>query len=213
MRIKKYFFPLFFIVVAASLLHACNLGVAKPGSNLPLTFPSEFPIIPENTGVPVSPSVQSLTATPFPAIVPTATLTLFFNPTFTLTPQWIACPGIVITQTDTLKGDILHILRCEDGLEYDLGPLAKGVYGVGPNDKFLVYVTLDGFIYAARIGDLYLNNLYNLGREHEFTVFNKNLTPDFKISFTGEGPIYRLVLVERNYDQKRVYELPIEITQ
>jgi len=119
----------------------------------------------------------------------------------------------VITLTDTKKGDMLHILRCEDGLEYDLGPLAKGVYAVGPNDKFLVYVTIDGFIYAARIGDLYLKNLFNLGREHEFTVFNKRVTPDFKISFAGEGPIYRLVLVERNYDQKRVYELPVSITQ
>jgi len=145
--------------------------------------------------------------------VPTATLTLFYNPTNTPTLQWAACPGIVITLTDTKKGDMLHILRCEDGLEYDLGPLAKGVYAVGPNDKFLVYITIDGFIYAARIGSLYLNTLFDLGREHEFTVFNKRVTPDFKISFAGEAPIYRLVLLEKNYDQKRVYALPLRITQ
>jgi hypothetical protein len=145
--------------------------------------------------------------------MPTPTTTLFFAPTATSTQQWAACPGIVITLTDTKKGDMLHILRCEDGMEYDLGPLAKGVYAVGPNDKFLVYVTIDGFIYAARIGDLYMHNLYNLGYEHIYTVFNKKVAPDFKISFAGEEPIYRLVLLERNYDQKRVYELPLGITR
>ncbi len=213
MRFKKHIFSVFFISAVMFLLNACNLSVSTPESNLPSTLSSEMPVIPADTVVPVSSPISILTATPFPAIVPSATVTLFFNPTITSTPQWSACPGIVITLTDTKKGDMLHILRCEDGLEYDLGPLAKGVYAVGPNDRFLVYVTIDGFIYAARIGDLYLKNLFNLGREHEFTVFNKRVTPDFKISFAGEGPIYRLVLVERNYDQKRVYELPVSITQ
>jgi len=207
MRIKKYFFLLFFIAFTTSLLNACNLSVIKPESNLSPTPSSETPVMP------VSSPTSTLTATLIPAIVPSATVTLFYNPTVTSTPQWSACPGIVITLTDTDKGDMLHILRCEDGLEYDLGPFAKGVYAVGPNNKFLVYVTNDGFIYATRIGDLYLKNLFNLGREHIFTVFNKRVAPDFKISFAGEGPIYRLVLLEKNYDQKRVYALPLRITQ
>lgn len=207
MRIKKYFFLLFFIAFTTSLLNACNLSVIKPESNLSPTPSSETPVMP------VSSPTSTLTATLIPAIVPSATVTLFYNPTVTSTPQWSACPGIVITLTDTDKGDMLHILRCEDGLEYDLGPLAKGVYAVGPNNKFLVYVTNDGFIYATRIGDLYLKSLFNLGREHIFTVFNKRVAPDFKISFAGEGPIYRLVLLEKNYDQKRVYALPLRITQ
>jgi hypothetical protein len=145
--------------------------------------------------------------------MPSPTPTLFFAPTATPTPQWLACPGIVITVTDTKKGDMLHILRCEDGLEYDLGPLAKGVYAVGPNDKFLVYVTIDGFVYAAKIGNQLMNNLYDLRYEHIFTVFNKKVSPDFKISFAGEEPLYKLVLLERNYYQKRVYELPSWITR
>jgi hypothetical protein len=143
--------------------------------------------------------------------MPSPTVTLFFAPTATATQQWLTCPGIVITLTDTRKGDMLHIRRCEDGLEYDLGPLAKGVYAVGPNDKFLVYVTLSGFVYASRIGEPIFNNLYNLGREHIFTVFNKRVTPDFKISFTGEYPVYKLVLIEKNYNQKRIYDLPSTI--
>jgi hypothetical protein len=135
-----------------------------------------------------------------------------FAPTATSTQQWLSCPGIVITRTDTKKGDVLHILRCADGFKNDLGPLAKGVYAVGPNNEFLVYVTLSGIVYAARIGDSYLNNLYDLGREHIYTVFNKKVTPDFEIAFVGDASAYKLVLVEKNYNQKRVYDLPSGIT-
>jgi hypothetical protein len=107
---------------------------------------------------------------------------------------------------------MLHILRCEDGVEYDLGPLAKGGYAVGPNDKFLVYVTLDGIVYGSRIGEQRLLPLFNLRREHIFTVLNIGSEPDFVISFSDGDPSYKLVLVERNYDQKRMYELPREFT-
>lgn len=190
------------------LLNACNLDASKP----PVVISSEMPVIPAETVKPVSSPVPTLTSTPIPAIAPTFTLTLFFNPTFTPTPQWSVCPGIVITLTDTKKGDMLHVLRCDDGFEYDLGPLAKGVYAVGPNDKFLVYVTIDGIIYAAGIGNTRLYNLYNLRNEHIFTVFNKKVAPDFKISFAGEEPLYKLILLERNYHQQRDYELPSFIT-
>ena len=107
---------------------------------------------------------------------------------------------------------MLHVLRCEDGLEYDLGPLAKGVYAVGPNDKFLVYVSSSGIVYATRIGDLHLSVLYNLVKEHIFTVFNKGVAPNFEVSFSGGIPIYRLILLEKNFDQKRMYDLPPGIT-
>ena len=212
MRIKKYSFPLLFIVIAMSLLHACSIGAAKPVSNLSPIHSIETAAILTVSAMPVISPTLVLTSTPSITHTPSPTTTLFFASTATSTPQWLACPGIVITQTNTRKGDMLHILRCEDGLEYDLGPLAKGVYAVGPEDKFLVYITVDGIIYAAKIGDLTLNKLYDLGREHIFTVFNKRVTPDFKISFTGEAPTYKLILVERNYNQKRVYDLPSRIT-
>ncbi len=213
MRIKKNFL-LVFITTIVLLLNACNLGVSKPDPNFPSSLSSiETSVMLTVTAMSASLPTSTLTPTPSITPMPSPTTTLFFAPTVTSTQQWSACPGIVITLTDTKKGDMLHILRCEDGLEYDLGPLAKGVYAVGPNDKFLVYVSIDGFIYASRIGDLYQYTLYNLGREHEFTVFNKRVTPDFKISFAGEAPIYRLILLEKNYAQKRVYELPSQITR
>jgi hypothetical protein len=196
------------------LLDACNLGAAKPDSNLPSTLSSIETSV-KLTVTAMSASLPTPTPTPVPSatFTPSPIPTLFFAPTATSTQQWLACPGIVVTLTDTKKGDMLHILRCEDGLEYDLGPLAKGVYAVGPNDKFLVYVTIDGFIYASKIGEPYMYNLYDLAHEHIYTVFNKKVAPDFKISFVGEWPFINLVLLERNYDQKRVYELPSWITR
>ena len=176
---------------------------------MPPTLASALP----NTAAPAPSPTSTLTFTPAAPIQPTPTWTLFFAPTVTPTKLWSACPGIVVTQTDTDAGELVHILRCEDGLEYDLGPLAKGVYAVGPNDKFLVYVTLDGIVYGSRIGETRIQPLFNLRREHIFTVLNIGSEPDFIISFSDGEPSYRLVLVERNYDQKRMYELPNSLTQ
>jgi hypothetical protein len=214
MRVKKNIFGLFFIIAAMFLLNACNLPFANPNPNLTPNIPSiETAVMLTVTAFYAS--VPTSTPTPMPSatVTPSPTLTLFVVvPTLTPTQQWLACPGIVVKATDTKKGDMLHILRCEDGFEYDLGPLAKGVYAVGPNDKFLVYVTVDGFVYASRIGDPYMYNLYDLKNEHIFSVFNKKVSPDFKISIAGESPLFKLVLLERHYSQKRVYELPSGIT-
>jgi hypothetical protein len=214
MRVKKNIFVLFFITAAMFLLNACNLPAANPNPNLTPNIPSiETSVMLTVTAFYASVPTSTLTPTPSATFTPSPTTTLFvIVPTLTPTQQWLACPGIVVSVTDTKKGDILHILRCEDGFEYDLGPLAKGVYAIGPNDKFLVYVTIDGFIYGARIGDPYMYNLYDLTNEHIFSAFNKKVTPDFKISFAGESPLFKLVLLERNYDQKRVYDLPSGIT-
>jgi len=212
MRIKKYIFQLFFITLVMLLLIACMLGLPKPEVKISPAL-SATPIIPANTVTPMASPTLTLTATPPITLIPTATVTLFYDATATPTPQWSACPGIVITPSQTRKGTMLHVLRCDDRLEYDLGPLAKGVYAVGPNDRFLVYVSLNGYIFAARIGERVLTNVFNLEKEHIYTVFNKKVTPDFKISFAGDGPFYELVLVERFYDQKRVYDLPVGITQ
>ncbi len=205
MRInKKYLVQLFSIAIITSLLTACNLSVTTPTS-----LASETPALSTNTVAPASSPTPTLTSTP---LTPSSTPTLFLAATATPTQQWSACPGIVVTLTDTEAGDMLHILRCEDGLEYDLGPLAKGAYAVGPNDKFLIYATVSGFVYASRIGEPFMYPLLNLVTEQIFTVFNKGVAPDFKISFTGGTPIYRLVLLEKTYDQKRMYNLPPRLT-
>src|SRR5688572_14955529 len=101
-----------------------------------------------------SPVLQfTSTASRTSTFTPVATSTSFFPPTATQTKiPWTSCPGIVITVEDTPEGDFLQVLRCEDGLEYEIGPLTKGVYAVSPNDQYLVYCDLNGMVYAARIG-------------------------------------------------------------
>jgi hypothetical protein len=200
---------LLFVVTTLFLLQACNLAVSNPGGVSPAVL-SQTP--PSNTPTPFPSLTSTVTSAPSATPQPTITLTLFYDPTVTPTRQWSACPGIVVTQTDTDKGEMLHILRCEDNLEYDLGPLAKGTYAVGPNDKFLVYITVDGMVYGSRIGDRTMVALYNLKREKIFTVFNKGVTPNFVISFADDAPLYKLVLVEKNYNQKRPYDLPLRLT-
>jgi len=214
MRVKKNFFALFFIAIVVFLLNACNLPVTNSDLNLTPNIPSiETSVMLTVTAYYASVPTSTLTTMPTATFTPSPTTTLFvIVPTLTPTQQWLACPGIVVSVTDTKKGDMLHILRCEDGFKYDLGPLAKGVYAVGPNNKFLVYVTIDGYIYAAKIGDPYLYNLYDLTNEHIYSAFNKKVTPDFKVSIAAEWPFFKLVLLERIYDQKRVYDLPSGIT-
>jgi len=205
MRIKWYFL---YVVIVASLLSSC-ISIKMEDEN-----PSSTPtLLSLSTATPAAPPTVTLTFTSTATITPFPTFISMAATTPTPTQQWLACPGIVVIATDTDKGDMLHILRCEDGVEYDMGPLAKGLYAVGPNDKFLVYVSLSGVIYASQIGDPTLHVMYNLDREQVFTVFNKGVTPDFKISFVEDALNYKLVVIEKKYDQKRVYELPSWITR
>jgi hypothetical protein len=208
MRNTGPFPQLLFLAILASLLYSCNLRVSVRNQGMSPTSPR----IPPETITPVPSPSSTFTPLPADTPLPTPTLTLFFAPTVTPTRQWSACPGIVVTQTDTDQGDMLHILRCEDGLEYDLGPLPDGVFAVGPNDKFLVYVASNGVVYGSRVGEPYLYVLYNLARERVFTVLNLGTAPDFKISFSDGDPVYKLVVIERNYDQKRTYDLPSRLT-
>jgi hypothetical protein len=189
MRDSNLFLRLLFLATLTPMLYSCNLRVSVRNQGAPPMSPAS----PPETVTPFPSATSTFTPPPSDTPQPTPTLTLFFAPTFTPTRQWSACPGIVVTQTD-------------------LGPLADGTLAVGPNDKFLVYVTSGGIVYGSRIGEPYLYTLYNLAREHIFTVFNLGVAPDFKISFSDGDPVYKLILVERTYDQKRPYDLPARLT-
>ncbi len=191
------------------LLSACNLRVAvKPRAGASATPGSEASPSPSATAAPTA----AWTFTPSPSATPFPTFPQSFNPTEIPTPQWSECP-IVVTQTSTKKGQTLRILRCEDGLEYELGPLARGIHAVGPNNQFLIYVALDGVVYGIRIGQTTFRALYDLQREGVFTALKKEIEPDFRLSFSFSDPIYYLIIVEKNYNQKRMYALPFWLTQ
>jgi len=209
MRFKRRF--IFVLLAGTLLLSACNLAVVTP---TPMTTPtataSQTPV-PTSTVTPL-PFGQMPTPTLYLIIPPTPTLTLFYNPTATTTPSWSDCP-LIVTRNETNKGVMLHVRRCEDNLEYDLGPLAKGVYAVGPNGKFIIYVTHSGMLYATNIGNTRLSLLVNLRRAGSFVAFNKNVQPVFVISFYGEAPRYRLILTEKKYNQRRAFYIPPRIME
>jgi hypothetical protein len=195
-------------LINAFLLGACNLAVVTPTST-----PAPFSPTPVVTGT----ATPFLTLTPifFPSATPTqptATLTLFFAPTATATPSWESCP-LIITRNDTSAGDVLHIRQCDENLEYDLGPFAKGAYAVSPNMKFIVYVTDNGMLYAAKFGSEYLSVIANLEKERFFVGVNKRVPVQFLLTFTGEAPYYKLVLFEKKFAQKKIYDIPIKLQE
>lgn len=198
------------------LLGACNLvppnATSTPDpARIEALVQTRIASMPTETQLPTP--VSAPTATPtITAPLPTPTLTLFYQASATPTPSLTECP-LIVALKDTPKGDLLHIRRCEDNLEYDLGPFAKGVYAAGPNYKFIVYVTDTGYVYASKVGNPYLALVVNLVRERKFVAINKGALPEFTISFEGEEPRYKLALYEDKYKQKFRYDLPLGITQ
>lgn len=165
--------------------------------------------IPTQTLTPV-PLTSTITPTAGPSPTPT-----FFHPiptaTATLIP-WTQCPGIVVTVNDTEQGDILHVLRCEDGYEYDIGPLTKGAFAVSPDNKYLVYAGVNGILYAAKIGDPALYTVMNLKKEGPFITFGKKVPPIFQLTFNGSGP-YVLEIYEARYGQNFPVNMPNWLSQ
>ena len=166
--------------------------------------------IPTNTLTPIPPTLTitptvgpSPTATDF-VIIPTATATVI---------PWTQCPGIVVTVNDTEKGDILHIKRCEDGFEYDIGPLTKGAFAVSPDNKYLVYAGVNGILYGAKIGDTTLYTIKNLKKEGPFVTFGKKVTPIFRLKFVGDAPPYVLDVYEAQYLQNFPVRMPSWLSQ
>ncbi|MFN8414161.1 MAG: hypothetical protein U0Z26_17405 [Anaerolineales bacterium] len=159
---------------------------------------------PTDTETPIPPT-STITITPGPS--PTSTF-FYTIPTATATRiPWTTCPGIVVTINDTDKGDLIHILRCSDKFEYDLGPITKGAFAVSPDDRYLVYASEEGILYAAKIGETALYTMMNLKRDGDFVTFPRNAAPIFKLKFEGTGP-YVLVVYEARYDQKLPVQMP-----
>lgn len=150
----------------------------------------------------------SPTVTPTVTLTPTKTPYVVF-PTATATKiPWTSCPGIVVSMENTSKGYIVHVLRCSDGLKYDIGPIAKGAYAVSPDDKYLVFCSNDGILYGARIGTAILHTILDVRRNGEFTVFYKKVEPNFRLTFVEAPSGYILKVYEMNYNQNMPIIMP-----
>lgn len=89
---------------------------------------------------------------------------------------------------------------------YRVGPLAKGAYAVGPNARFLVYVSNTGGVYVLRFGSPHFIVLANLKRA--LVAPHRDDEPAFQISFSDAGFAMFLVIDEYNYGQRFVFTLP-----
>jgi hypothetical protein len=126
---------------------------------------------------------------------------------FTSTPTLIPST-VTITVEDSAKGDYLTIHRSTDNLEYKIGPIAKGVYAIGPNDVFWVYCTLGGSVYAAKIGD---PRLTTIGSVKYFAAIKRNVLPDFRIVIHANNNLYKAEIMESKYVQNETFNIPSEI--
>ncbi len=114
--------------------------------------------------------------------------------------------GVVITTRDTSKGDYLQI--CANDEPYEIGPVAKGAFGVAPTGGFFVYCANNGVVYAALIGDL---TLHVIGSVKDFAVIQRGDVPQFVIEF-DENDLSIVTIRELAYHQSQVISIPRSIS-
>jgi len=94
---------------------------------------------------------------------------------------------------------------------YDLPPIAKGAYEIGPNDKFLIYCSNIGYVYAAIAGRPTYKNLENI--RPKMDIFHQDETPSFSISFlTGENQ-YWVTIYERVNSISVDIKIPLDVSR
>ncbi|GAB4545917.1 MAG: hypothetical protein Fur002_20510 [Anaerolineales bacterium] len=214
MRRKFGLSPL--LIFALGWLAACNLPRAAtpdPMQEILTLVASQVSALSTGTALAIESTQTAAPATVTPAFnQPTPTLTLIYIASATPTPNLLECP-LIINLEDTRSGDLLHVRRCADDLQYDLGPLAKGTYAASPNYAFLVYVTNDGMVYAAKIGETRFVQIIDLSKERYFTAINRKVVPRFSILFKDQAPQYQLILSEQKFKQRRAYFLPAALQE
>lgn len=127
-------------------------------------------------------------------------------PNATSAVQFNCTTGLEITVDGTAKGSILKI--CAHDEQYQLGPIAKGVYTVGPNGQFFVYCTDSGYVYAARAGD---KKLTSIGDVKSFYILKQGDDPDLTLEIVGDQP-YSVVVHENKGSQNETLPIPPYIT-
>lgn len=165
------------------------------------------PVIETSTLVSLPMPTKQATPIPPPTIQPTATIPWVVIGTFTPTP----IPSTVTVEVEnTAKGDYLNISRSTDNLKYRLGPIASGVYVIGPNDNFLVYCTNDGHVYAAKFGAEYLTLI---GDVRKFTAVERNVPPNLQLVIFVNNGRYKVDIREGRYNQNEIIVIPAKFTE
>ncbi len=188
--------PLIVISIIFVFLLACQtLMTGGNGNDLP---PQNQEVTPQTTNLL---PFETLTMLP-----PSTPAPLTTNPTETSSEQPDCLNSVVLTAKDTPKGDYLEV--CANGNMYEIGPLAKGAFAVGPNNKFFIYCANNGLVYAVRVGD---TKLQPIGDVKDFSAIIRNDVPIFEIVFTGSDP-YKVTIREIVYKQNKMFSIPDSIS-
>jgi len=110
---------------------------------------------------------------------------------------------------NTQKGDVLTVI-CSDGIEYDLPPVAKGAYAIAPNEKFLVYCTNYGYVYAVRAGSSTFTSVMNI--KNKMGVFRMGETPSLSVSILAGDNQYWARIYDRITGQSYSVKIPAKIS-
>lgn len=110
--------------------------------------------------------------------------------------------GVTLTSTETKNG--LELTVCSLGEEYTIPGLAKGSYSLGPNNKFFIYATNGGDIYAARVGDVIL---HVLGNVKDFYIIQRGEIPKYRFLFNEANP-YEVTIEVVTSGERRIFSIP-----
>jgi len=113
---------------------------------------------------------------------------------------------IEISAEETTKGIMLTVTGGVENYDYRMGPLAEGVYALGPNRKFLVYVANNGMVYVSRLGESSFQKVEDARRA--FRALNKQVDPYFELSFRDTGSVYILFIYEGRFGETLQVILP-----
>jgi hypothetical protein len=113
---------------------------------------------------------------------------------------------IEVFDEKTSKGIVLTVNGGIENYNYSLGPLAKGVYALGPNRNFLVYVTNNGMVYLNKLGESNFQKVEDARRA--FKALNKQVDPYFELSFHDTGFVYILFIYEGRFGEALQVILP-----
>jgi hypothetical protein len=106
---------------------------------------------------------------------------------------------------DTAKGDVLTIY-CSNNVSYRLDPLAKGKYAVAPSGKFIVYATLDGYVFATSAGD---RSFTRIGDFRGFYMIEIGGMPELDVSIDGD----EVIVYEKTMNERTKILIPKDISK
>ncbi len=136
-----------------------------------------------------------------------------------LAPDTTTVAGIATQQAfclDTTVGFVHikpkgHFLEfCIGSQHYKYGALELGLYAMGPNTKYFVYVSNSGWVYAARLGDPALTRLGNV-KKFQAVILGYAIDPRWQIRFYPGYPNI-VQIAETQFHQDQTFTLPRRIT-